>query len=86
LRAATAATAFEAPVCSVAEAGGVIRWLVVIFLALVLFGALRPWLEKLGLGRLPGDFRFRLAGREWFIPFTSSVLLSLIAMLLAMWL
>jgi hypothetical protein len=64
----------------------VIRWLVVIFLALALFGALRPWLEKLGLGRLPGDFRFRLAGREWFIPFTSSVLLSFLAMLLARWL
>jgi hypothetical protein len=58
----------------------VIRWLVVVFLALVLFAGLRPWLEKLGLGKLPGDFRFRLAGREWFIPLTSSVLLSLIAM------
>ena len=63
-------------------AGAVIRWLVVIFVALALFGALRPWLEKLGLGRLPGDFRFRLAGREWFIPFDSSVLLSFLAMLL----
>jgi hypothetical protein len=63
------------------EGRAVIRWLVVIFLALALFGALRPWLEKLGLGRLPGDFRFRLAGREWFIPLTSSVLLSFLAML-----
>ena len=41
---------------------------------------LRPWLEKLGFGRLPGDFRFRLFGREWFIPLTSTVVLSLIAM------
>lgn len=57
-----------------------IRWLVVVFLALVLFSGLRPWLEKLGLGRLPGDFRFRLFGREWFVPFASSILLSLLAM------
>jgi hypothetical protein len=58
----------------------VIRWLIVVFLALLLFSGLRPWLEKLGLGRLPGDFRFRLFGREWFVPFASSIVLSLLAM------
>lgn len=57
-----------------------IRWLLVIFLALILFSGLRRWLEKVGMGRLPGDFRFRLFGREWFIPFASSVVLSLLAM------
>jgi Protein of unknown function (DUF2905) len=61
----------------------VIRWLVVVFIALLLFSGLRPWLEKLGLGKLPGDFRFRLFGREWFIPFASSIVLSLLAMLIA---
>lgn len=57
-----------------------IRWLLVVFLALLIFSGLRPWLEKLGLGRLPGDFRFRLFGREWFIPLASSIALSLLAM------
>jgi len=33
-------------------------------------------LQKLGIGKLPGDFRFRLLGREWFIPLTSTLLLS----------
>jgi hypothetical protein len=61
----------------------VIRWLVVVFIALLLFSGLRPWLEKLGLGKLPGDFRFRLFGREWFIPLASSVVLSVLAMLIA---
>lgn len=56
------------------------RWFLVILLALFVFSGLQPWLKKIGLGRLPGDFRFRLAGREWFIPLASSVLLSLIAM------
>jgi hypothetical protein len=59
-----------------------IRWLIVIFLALLIFSSLRRWLEKLGLGRLPGDFKFTLFDREVFIPFTSSVVLSLVGMLL----
>ncbi|MES2992003.1 MAG: DUF2905 domain-containing protein [Pseudomonadota bacterium] len=59
-----------------------IRWLIVVFLALILFSGLRPWLEKLGLGKLPGDFRFRLFGREWFVPFASSIVLSVLAMAL----
>jgi hypothetical protein len=59
-----------------------LRWLLVIFLALLIFSGLRPWLEKLGMGRMPGDFRFRLFGREWFIPLASSVLLSFVALLI----
>ena len=57
-----------------------IRWLFVVFLALIVFSGLRPWLEKIGVGRLPGDFRFRLFGREFFIPLGSCLLLSLVAM------
>ncbi len=60
-----------------------LRWLLVMLIALLLFSGLQRWLEKLGLGRLPGDFRFRLAGRDWFVPLTSSVILSFAAMLLA---
>ena len=59
-----------------------LRWALVMFLALALFAGLRPWLEKLGLGKLPGDFRFRLFGREFFIPLASSVLLSFLALLI----
>ena len=59
-----------------------IRWLVVVFLALLIFSNLHKWLEKMGLGKLPGDFRFRLFGREFFIPFTSAVVLSTVVMLI----
>jgi Protein of unknown function (DUF2905) len=59
-----------------------LRWLLVIFLALLIFSGFRPWLERLGLGRLPGDFRFRLFGREVFVPLTSSVVLSFLALLI----
>jgi Protein of unknown function (DUF2905) len=61
----------------------VIRWLIVILLALLLFSGLHPWLERIGLGRLPGDFRFRLFRREWHIPLASSLVLSFVAMLIA---
>lgn len=59
-----------------------LRWLFVIFLALLIFSGFRPWLEKLGLGRLPGDFRFRLFGRDVFIPLASSLLLSFVGLLI----
>jgi hypothetical protein len=37
-------------------------------------------LERVGLGRLPGDVTFRIGRREIYLPLASSVLLSLIAM------
>ena len=60
-----------------------IRWVVVIFLALMLISWFTPFLNKLGFGRLPGDFRFRLFGREWFIPLTTTLILSGVASLIA---
>ena len=63
-----------------------IRWLIVVFLALVLISGLTPLLRRLGIGRLPGDLHFRLFGREWFIPLASTLLLSALASLIARWL
>ncbi|MCA3155753.1 MAG: DUF2905 domain-containing protein [Burkholderiales bacterium] len=60
------------------------RWFIAIFLALVLLSALTPWLQKLGIGKLPGDFRFRVLGRDWFIPLTSTLLLSGLVSLLTL--
>ncbi|MEI7977076.1 MAG: DUF2905 domain-containing protein [Betaproteobacteria bacterium] len=60
-----------------------LRWVIVTFLALLLISWVRPWLEKMGLGKLPGDFHFKLFGREWFIPLTSTLLLSFILTLIA---
>ena len=60
-----------------------IRWIVVVFLALVLINGLTPLLQRIGFGRLPGDLKFRWLGREWFIPLTSTLLLSFVASLIA---
>jgi hypothetical protein len=56
------------------------RWLIVFLLACLVFNGLQGWLRKIGLGRLPGDFSFRLGGRDWYVPLASSVVLSVLAM------
>lgn len=55
------------------------RWLLVFLLAFVLFNGLHRVLRRLGLGRLPGDLRLRLRGRDWYVPLASSLVLSLLA-------
>jgi hypothetical protein len=60
-----------------------LRWVLTIFIALVVFTALLPWLEKLGVGRLPGDVRFTLFGKKFFLPFASTLLLSMLAVVVA---
>jgi hypothetical protein len=55
-----------------------IRWVLTIFIAMVIFSSLLPWLEKLGIGRLPGDVRFTIFGRKIFLPFASTLLMSML--------
>jgi hypothetical protein len=59
-----------------------IRWMIVIFLALMLISWFTPLLHKLGFGKLPGDVRFRAFGREWYLPITTTILLSFLATLI----
>lgn len=60
-----------------------IRWILTIFIGLIVFSAALPWLEKLGIGRLPGDIRFTLFGRKILLPFASTILMSLCVMAVA---
>ena len=62
-----------------------IRWVIVIFLALVLISWFTPLLQRLGFGKLPGDLRFRVFGREWYLPITTTLLLSFLASLISKW-
>lgn len=62
------------------------RWLIVFLVACVFVSGLKSWLQRIGLGRLPGDFTFRIGGRECFVPLASSLLMSLIALLVGRWL
>lgn len=59
------------------------RFLVTLFLGLIILSALQPWLSKLGIGRMPGDLRFRIGKREFLLPFTSTLVLTMLMFLIA---
>ncbi|MBT9589661.1 MAG: DUF2905 domain-containing protein [Thiobacillus sp.] len=59
------------------------KWLVTLILALLLLGMLTPWLNRLGLGRLPGDMRVKHKRGVFYFPFASVILMSLALSLLA---
>ncbi|MCG6887213.1 MAG: DUF2905 domain-containing protein [Proteobacteria bacterium] len=45
---------------------------------LVLLGLLWPWLQKVGLFRLPGDIVIERENFRFYFPITSMILLSLV--------
>ena len=55
-----------------------LKWLLALLVVLVILAAATPWLRRAGIGRLPGDFRVMLRGRTYYVPFASTVLLSLL--------
>lgn len=57
-------------------------WLVILGVALVLLGLAWPWIERLGLGRLPGDFRIEREGFSFYFPLTTSLIVSAAASLI----
>jgi len=60
-----------------------IRWVFAIFLLLVVFYPLLPFLERISVGRIPGDLRFRFRGIVFCLPFGSTVLWSMLAFAVA---
>ena len=59
------------------------RWVICIFVLLVVVLSFVPTLRRWGLGRLPGDIHFRLLGHEIEIPLMSTILLAVIVMVVA---
>lgn len=59
------------------------KWLITVVVALLLFNGLSSLLGRIGFGRLPGDFEFRVRGRRIALPLTSTILLSALAALVA---
>ncbi len=59
-----------------------LKWILVLVIALIVLTALAPWLSRFGLGRLPGDLTVRYKGRLYYLPLTSTVLLSLVLTLI----
>ena len=59
-----------------------VKWILLLAVVVILLGLFAPQLARLGLWRLPGDIRFKRNGREYFLPITSTILLSLALTLL----
>ena len=59
--------------------------LIIAGLTILVIGLLWPWLSKLPLGRLPGDFVVEREGFRFYLPLTTGILLSL-AVSLVIWL
>jgi hypothetical protein len=53
------------------------RFLITLGLVLLVAGLLWPWLSKLGLGRLPGDFVIERENMRIYIPIMTSLVASL---------
>lgn len=58
------------------------RFLIIAGIAAILLGLLWPWLARLGLGRLPGDFHVQREGFSFYFPLTTSLVVSIIVTLI----
>jgi hypothetical protein len=59
------------------------RILIGLGLVLVLAGLAWPWIQHLGLGRLPGDLVVRRPGFTLYVPITTCLLISALLTLIA---
>ena len=55
-----------------------LKWLIVFVLACIVFSALLPGLSRYGIGRMPGDFRFRVRGTEFVVPIGSTAVFAIL--------
>jgi Protein of unknown function (DUF2905) len=58
------------------------RVLIVIGILCLLAGLLWPWITRLGLGRLPGDFRFESDSFSFYFPLATSIVISVVLSLI----
>ena len=54
------------------------RFFVILGLLLVAVGVLWPFIEKIGIGRLPGDIVFERGNFRLYVPLATSLLLSIL--------
>lgn len=59
------------------------RWVICIFVLLVVVLSCVPTLRRWGLGRLPGDINFKFLGKRIEIPLMSTILLTAIVAIVA---
>jgi hypothetical protein len=58
------------------------KTLITIGIVLVIVGLCWPLLQKLNLGRLPGDFVFKSENFKFYFPLTTSIVISVVLSIL----
>lgn len=58
------------------------RWMIIGGLAMAAMGVLLLWGDKIGLGRLPGDFVWKRKNTTVYFPVVTSVVVSIVLTLL----
>ena len=54
-----------------------LKWVLVIVVAVVVLSFFAPQFSRMGFGRLPGDITVRFRGRPVYLPITTTILVSL---------
>lgn len=58
------------------------KLLIVAGVVILAVGLLWPWLGRIGLGRLPGDFAFEVGGMKVYFPLATCIILSIVVTLI----
>jgi hypothetical protein len=58
------------------------RTLITVGLILVVVGLVWPWLQKFGIGRLPGDIMIERDGFRFYFPITTMIIISVVLSLI----
>lgn len=61
------------------------RWLIIFGVILIVAGLLWPFVQKLGLGRLPGDIVIERENARFYFPIVTSLIISVVLTLI-LWL
>ena len=65
-------------------ASHMLKWILTLVVAIFVLGIVAPHLARfIRFGQLPGDVAFRFRGRNYVVPFATTLLLSLILWLVS---
>ena len=58
------------------------RALIILGIILIVIGVLWPWLQKMNLGRLPGDIVVEKENLKFYFPIVTSIIVSIVLTLI----
>jgi hypothetical protein len=61
-----------------------LKWILTLVIAIFLLGIVAPHIARfIRLGRLPGDIAFRFRGRTYYLPFATTIILSVLLLVVS---